>query len=61
MSGTPQDVFTNEAEQLVGRLVAELRFASMDEIIAQGLRDHLHQVLGKLQQIGWAITQQYFR
>jgi uncharacterized alpha-E superfamily protein len=60
LSGTPHDVFTNEAEQLAGRLVAELRFARIEEIRDQGLQPYLLQVLDKLGNLSWAISQEYF-
>jgi uncharacterized alpha-E superfamily protein len=61
LSGTSHDIFSNEAEQLCGRLVAELRFASIEEIVEQGLSPYLHRVLLTLSQVGRAISQQYFR
>jgi uncharacterized alpha-E superfamily protein len=61
LSGTPHDLFSNDAEQLCGRLVAELRFAGIEEIMGQGLHEYLQGVLGKLAQIGRAVGQMYFR
>lgn len=61
LSGTPQDVFSNDAEQLAGRLVAELRFASIDEIMGQGLPEYLQVLLGKIGQVSALVGQQYFR
>lgn len=61
LSGTPEEVFSNEAEQMCGRLVAELRFAAIDEIVDQGLHDYLLRVIYRLEQIGAAIVAMYFR
>ncbi len=61
LSGTAQDIFTNPAEQVVGRLVADLRFASIEEIMAAGFEDHLTGILSKLNQLARAISEQYFR
>jgi uncharacterized alpha-E superfamily protein len=61
LSGTPTDIFTNQAEQVAGRLVAELRFASVEEIMDQGLDPYLGRVQGQLNQIGEGISQEYFR
>jgi uncharacterized alpha-E superfamily protein len=61
LSGTPHDHFTNEAEQLCGRLVAELRFAAIEEIMESGLPGYLDALSGKLNRIGLAIGQEYFR
>jgi uncharacterized alpha-E superfamily protein len=61
LSGTPHDLFSNEAEQLCGRLVAELRFAAIDEIMRDGLRDYLGRVSNRLDRIAAAISAMYFR
>lgn len=61
LSGTPQVIFSNEAEQLCGRLVAELRFAAIDEIMGQGLHEYLLRVVHQLDQIGTAVIRMYFR
>ncbi len=60
LSGTPQDVFSSEAEQLSGRLLAELRFASIDEVMARGLTDYLDDIVLRQAQISAAVQGQYF-
>jgi uncharacterized alpha-E superfamily protein len=60
LSRTPEDIYTNEAEQLCGRLVAELRFASIEEIIGQGLPETFDRVLRTVGAIGRAISEEYF-
>lgn len=61
LSGTPHDVFSSEAEQLCGRLIAELRFAAIEEILADGFDNYLHRLLDKLGQLSSAICDLYFR
>jgi uncharacterized alpha-E superfamily protein len=60
LSRTPEGLYTNEAEQLSGRLLADLRFADVEEIIGQGLRAALVRMLGSVGAIGRAIEQEYF-
>jgi uncharacterized alpha-E superfamily protein len=61
LSGTPGDVFSNEAEQLAGRLLAELRFSSIDEVMLSGFREYMDQLLEKLHALGHGIGREYFR
>jgi uncharacterized alpha-E superfamily protein len=60
LSGTPRDIFSNEAEQHCGRLLAELRFASIEEIMAQGFRDYLLRLRQRVDRLGAAIAELYF-
>src|SRR5262249_11330849 len=60
LSRTPENLYTNEAEQLCGRLIAELRFASVEEILAQGLEERLARLLEAVGSVGRAIAQEYF-
>jgi uncharacterized alpha-E superfamily protein len=60
LSQTPPDNYTNPAEQLCGRLVAELRFASIEEILGGGLHDTLQRLRVNVGQIAAAISQEYF-
>jgi uncharacterized alpha-E superfamily protein len=60
LSRTPPDLFSNDAEQLCGRLVAELRFASIEEVIARGLHDYLLRTLRSVAGLERAIGQEYF-
>jgi uncharacterized alpha-E superfamily protein len=61
LSTTPSDVPTNEAEQIAGRLLAEMRFIGIDEIFRRGLHDYLIDTLTNLNRLGLAIDFQYFR
>jgi len=60
LSGTPVDIFTNAAEQMCGRLVAELRFARIEEILAQGLPGYVQRILSSLTQVSQSIADEYF-
>lgn len=60
LSQSPTDNYTNPAEQLCGRLLAELRFASIEEILDRGLHEMLQRLIGEISRIGAAIGQEYF-
>jgi uncharacterized alpha-E superfamily protein len=57
--GRPSHRFTNEAEKLSGRLLAELQFSTVEDIFAPGLHDYLDQVQIKLNAIGDSLFQAY--
>lgn len=59
ISGVPEGRFTNDAERLAGRLVAELRFSTVDEVFDQGLHLYLDVLQEKLNNIGHALFQAY--
>ncbi|MEP6663184.1 MAG: alpha-E domain-containing protein [Verrucomicrobiota bacterium] len=59
ISGVAPSRFSNEAEKLAGRLVAELQFSSIDEIFDSGLHKYLDTLQAKLNAIGSALFQTY--
>ena len=59
ISGAPDRRFSNEAEKLAGRLVAELQFSTVEEIFDDGLHDYLDKLQLKLNAIGDALFQTY--
>ena len=59
ISGVAEGKFCNDAEKLAGRLVAELQFATIDEIFEAGLHDYLDRLQGKLNDIGFALFNAY--
>jgi len=59
ISGTSNDRFSNQAEKLAGRLLAELSFSSADDIFAIGLHDYIDQLQTRLNDIGQALFQTY--
>lgn len=60
ISGVPDGRFTNEAEKLAGRLLAELQFTTIDEIFSHGLHRYLDDLQLKLNSIGDALFDSYF-
>lgn len=59
ISGVAEGKFTNDAEKLAGRLVAELQFNTSAEIFDIGLHRYLDQLQGRLNDIGAALFNAY--
>jgi len=59
ISGVAEGKFCNDAEKLAGRLLAELQFATIEEIFEAGLHDYLDRLQGKLNEIGFALFNAY--
>jgi len=59
ISGVAEGKFSNDAEKLAGRLVAELQFSTIDEIFDAGLHGYLDGLQGKLNDIGGALFNAY--
>ena len=59
LSGVPEGRFSNDAEKLAGRLIAELQFSTIDEIFDQGLHQYLDALQSKLNDIGVALFNAY--
>lgn len=59
IAGTPYHRFTNNAEKLSGRLLAELQFSTVDDIFAPGLHEYLDRIQIRLNEIGDALFQAY--
>ncbi len=59
ISGVAADRFSNDAEKLAGRLLAELQFSTADEIFKEGLHNYVDELQGKLNDIGGALFQAY--
>ena len=60
ITGTPKGSFNNEAERLLGKLVAELDYAVVDEVIMSGLHEFLDDVQLKIIQVDRAINASFF-
>jgi len=60
VSGAPLGSFESEAERLVGRLRAELEYAKIEEIMEQGLHQYLDGLQGQLNEVGSAVSAQFF-
>lgn len=59
MSGSDPGYFSNEAEKLSGRLVAELNYSTIDDIFATGLHEYLDKIQLNLTEIGSALFETY--
>ncbi|MEY2427811.1 MAG: hypothetical protein QOJ40_696 [Verrucomicrobiota bacterium] len=59
ISGVAQGRFSNDAEKLAGRLVAELQFSAIEEVFEQGLHDYVDRIQAKLNAIGEALFKAY--
>jgi uncharacterized alpha-E superfamily protein len=59
ISGVAEGRFCNGAEKLAGRLVAELQFSTIDEIVELGLHGYLDLLQTKLNNIGFAMFDAY--
>jgi uncharacterized alpha-E superfamily protein len=59
ISGVADGCFSNNAEKLAGRLLAELQFGTAAEIFDSGLHTSIDVLQGKLNDIGGALFQAY--
>ena len=60
ITGTPEGMFGNRAEQELGRLRSELDFTSIDDIITAGLHEFIDDVQSRLNRTGEAIFNCFF-
>lgn len=60
ITGGTRGNFINKAEQLLGRLRAELDYTNMEEIFAMGLHEFIDQFQEKLNGVGQAISDTFF-
>ena len=59
ISGCKEEHFTNQAEKLAGRLVAELNYSALEDIKTVGMHQYMDELQIKLNAIGEAIFQTY--
>ncbi|MEO8351121.1 MAG: alpha-E domain-containing protein [Chthoniobacteraceae bacterium] len=59
ISGCSRAHYSNESERLAGRLVSDLTYSRITDIIQQGLHEYLEQIQVRLFQIGNALQTQY--
>jgi uncharacterized alpha-E superfamily protein len=59
ISGCQEERFTNQAEKLSGRLVAELNYSALEDIKTVGMHKYMDELQVKLNAIGEAIFQTY--
>ena len=60
ITGTPWDASGMKPERLLGRLAAEYEYATVGDILEEGLHDHLNQLQSKLNDVGIAIYDTFF-
>lgn len=60
ISGTALGTFRYPPEKLLGQLCSDLSFASLEEIIAQGLHEYLDDLQTKVNAIGAGIFETFF-
>ena len=61
VTGNPLRRFANEAEQRLGRLVADLDYTDAQEVIGRGLHEVIDELQDRFNQVGGAITTTFFR
>jgi len=59
LSGVAEGRFSNDAEKLCGRLLAELQFSSAADIFDAGLHTYIDRMQSKLNAVGAALFQAY--
>lgn len=60
ISGAPMDAFSNKAEQGLGRLLSELNYTPIEEIIKDGLHEFLDSLQTRLNHIDDAVFETFF-
>jgi uncharacterized alpha-E superfamily protein len=60
VTGTPLRRFANPAERALGRLVAELDYTDIVDVVRSGLHDFLDAIQDKLNGVGKEITHTFF-
>ncbi|GMU94439.1 MAG: hypothetical protein AMXMBFR4_34970 [Candidatus Hydrogenedentota bacterium] len=60
ISHSPEDSYSNPAEQRCGRLLAELAYADINSVITGGLHEYLDNLQVRLNVLGNAIFETYF-
>ncbi|HYR84803.1 MAG TPA: alpha-E domain-containing protein [Terriglobia bacterium] len=60
ISGTPRGTFRNRAEQQLGRIVADLNYIQVRDIISLGLHEFLDDLQIRFNKVGEAIHREFF-
>jgi uncharacterized alpha-E superfamily protein len=60
ISGTPNGMFRNAPERLLGALCSEMAYAQIDDLIASGLHEYLDELQTKMNQVGSGISETFF-
>jgi uncharacterized alpha-E superfamily protein len=61
ISGSANNAFSNSAEQNLGKLLADLNFTTIDEILAQGLHEYLDTLQTRLNQVDDEVFHTFFQ
>jgi uncharacterized alpha-E superfamily protein len=59
ISGVAPRRYSNAAEKLSGRLLAELEYGTLEEVLAHGVHDYLDVLQGKFNAVGQALFDAY--
>ena len=59
ISGVPAGRFSNDAEKLSGRVLADLLFSSVEDLFDRGLHDYLDELQARFNKIGQALFATY--
>ncbi len=59
ISGCPVTHYSNEAERLCGRLISQLNYTSMQEMVERGVHEFLVHVQKEIEKITVELSQQY--
>ena len=59
ISDSPAGFFCNESEKLSGRLVSDLTYAGIEDVLKKGLHEYLDEIQCKLTEIGSAVFENY--
>jgi uncharacterized alpha-E superfamily protein len=59
ISGATGETYTNQAEKLAGRLVADLNYSALEDIKTVGMHKYMDEIQVKLNEIGEAIYKTY--
>lgn len=60
ISGTMRGRFTNRAEKVLGRLLADIDYTTIDDIKSQGLHEFIDNLQTRLNQTGQAVYETFF-
>ncbi len=60
ISGTPTGTFRHPTEKLLGQLCSDLSYASVEEIINEGLHEYLDEFQTKMNQVGAGVHDMFF-
>ncbi len=60
ITGKPRGSFANHADRTLGKLLADMDFTTVEEILAGGLHEYLDATQDRLNLLGSAITETFF-